>query len=143
MSDDSLKRKLRKNAKHAHHRELENAIEENGHHKNEPEAAAAALRREARDNTNWARVGGPFEFGLTPEGVAVDQGWAWRLERGSRSMRVWVEVAVGERRDLPLAAREAIRSRGASAVDAVLNLDNPPEVLRVDATGIHARDRTA
>jgi hypothetical protein len=143
MPDDPLKKKLRKNARLAHHRRLETLIEENGHHEQERKAFAAASRSQADNGARWARVGGPFAFGLTPDGVPVEQGWAWRLERGSRSMRVWVEVTIGDRRVLPLESSEAIRMRRASVVDAVLDLDKPPEVLRVDARGVHARDRTA
>jgi hypothetical protein len=40
--------------------------------------------------------------------------------------------------DLPAEARNAIRSRGATAVDAFLDEDNPPARLAVSTQGIEA-----
>jgi hypothetical protein len=36
-------------------------------------------------------------------------------------------------------ARNAIRSRGASAIDAFLHEDDPPERIYVSVEGVHAR----
>jgi hypothetical protein len=40
--------------------------------------------------------------------------------------------------DLPAEARNAIRSRGATAVDLYLNLDEPPTRIVVSRLGVHA-----
>jgi len=40
--------------------------------------------------------------------------------------------------DLPAEARNAIRSRGATAVDLYLNVDEPPTSIVVSLLGVHA-----
>jgi hypothetical protein len=52
---------------------------------------------------------------------------------------VHVEVACGSSlraTDLPAASRNAIRSRGATAVDSFLDKDEPPERLVVSRLGV-------
>jgi hypothetical protein len=92
--------------------------------------------------TKWTRVGESFEFKRNPDGVDIDLGWAWRVERAGFDRRyVRVEVAPGGLRapDLPSESQNAIRTRGASAVDTFLDYDEPPERLVVSTTGIRPR----
>jgi len=87
----------------------------------------------------WQRVGGPTPFGGTPDGVEV--GWSWSIKReGDEPRLVRVEVSGSPFRvtDLPAEARNAIRSRGATAVDAFLDREEPPTRIVVSTLGIHA-----
>jgi hypothetical protein len=79
-----------------------------------------------------------------PHGSDIDVGWSWRVEREDAWPRwIWVEVAGGRLHsaDLPAESREAIRTHGASAVDAVLDEDEPPPRLLVSSFGVRARER--
>jgi hypothetical protein len=78
-------------------------------------------------------------LGATIDGVASKIGWVWEIRRGSSEQRfVRVEAARGSSvvTDLPAEARNAIRSRGATAVDAYLYDDTPPERLLVSTDGL-------
>jgi len=89
----------------------------------------------------WQRVGVPTRFGGTPEGGEIEVGWSWSIKReGDEPRLVWVEVSGGPFRvtDLPAEARNAIRSRGATAVDAFLDRDEPPTGIVVSTLGVHA-----
>jgi hypothetical protein len=93
----------------------------------------------------WHRVGGAEEFGTTPDGSDIDIGWSWRVEReGAGHRYIWVEVAGGRLNsaELPDESCEAIRTRGASAVDAVLDEDEPPPRLLVSSFGVRPRERS-
>ena len=90
----------------------------------------------------WHRVGQAIRFGPSPDGVETELGWSWRISRDGvhRSVRVEVACALKLRpTDLPAESRNAIRSRGATAVDSVLNQDEPPERLVVSTLGVRAR----
>jgi len=90
----------------------------------------------------WTRVGESFEFKRNPDGTDIDLGWAWRVERDGFDRRyVRVEVTRGGLRapDLPSESRDAIRTRGASAVDPFLDDDEPPERLVVSTAGVRPR----
>jgi hypothetical protein len=68
-------------------------------------------------------------------------GWSWEIKReGPEHRHIRVEVVPGFRRvtDLPAEARNAIRSRGATAVDAFLDAENPPERVVVSTQGLQA-----
>lgn len=88
----------------------------------------------------WHRVGEASRFGPSPDGVTTEVGWLWRIARqGVEARHVRVEVVCGwslRPTDLPAASRNAIRSRGASAVDAFLDDDEPPERLVVSQLGV-------
>ena len=67
-------------------------------------------------------------------------GWGWEIVRAGeapRQVRVEVQLGAGSRvTDLPEAAKHAIRSRGATAVDAVLDQDDPPRWILVSIRGV-------
>jgi hypothetical protein len=71
-------------------------------------------------------------------------GWAWEIRRygGSepRSVRVGVDPGPFVLSDLPAAVRNAIHSRGATAVDAYLNDDEPPARIRLSLDGVQRTD---
>jgi hypothetical protein len=80
---------------------------------------------------SWYRVGPP----VTASGV----GWAWEIRRDAtepRSVRVEVDPDLFVVSELPAAVRNAIRSRGASAVDRFLNDAEPPARIRVSLEGV-------
>jgi hypothetical protein len=88
----------------------------------------------------WSRTGQAEAFGLTPGESAVEVGWVWEIRRGHDEPRfVRVEVTRGPFRvtDLPAEARNAIRSRGATAVDAYLDEEEPPARIVVSTLGVH------
>jgi hypothetical protein len=87
----------------------------------------------------WGRTGTPSTFGTDPEAPGSQVGWAWEIRRdGPEHRRVSVEVVPGEYRvtDLPAEARNAIRSRGATAVDAFLDTEDPPVRIVVSRHGL-------
>ena len=89
----------------------------------------------------WIRTGRASAFGRTPAGTEI--GWSWEIRReGDQPRLVRVEVTREPFRatDLPAEARNAIRSRGATAVDGFLHLDDPPERIIVSTDGVHARN---
>jgi hypothetical protein len=89
----------------------------------------------------WSRIGAASPFGTGPDDREVGVGWSWEIKReGSEHRRVRVEVSPGPYRvtDLPAEARNAIRSRGATAVDAFLETDDPPLRIVVSTQGLQA-----
>ena len=72
-------------------------------------------------------------------------GWSWRIAKDGvepRFVHVEVACAFGLRpTDLPAVSRNAIRSRGATAVDAFLGADEPPERLIVSRQGVTTPDQ--
>ena len=77
--------------------------------------------------TRWHRVGTATMF--APQAPGKNAGWEWRIRRdGNEERTVRVEVVSGFSRPTELSAesRQAIRTRGATAVDAFLHLDPPP-----------------
>ena len=83
--------------------------------------------RSALRVTRWQRVGTATLF--VPEAPGENGGWEWRIRReGNDERTVRVEVGSGFSRatDLSADSRQAIRTRGATAVDAFLHLDDPP-----------------
>ena len=85
----------------------------------------------------WRRVG---------EAVLLTQhdgqvGWSWEIRRDggdSREVRVAVIGAPFRVTDLPAEARNAIRSRGATAVDMFQFVEEPPELIEVSIQGVHS-----
>ncbi len=81
-------------------------------------------------------------FRDSPDGASVDIVWSWRVGRlGAGQRQVKVEVAGGclHSRDLPQESQEAIRTLGASAVDAFQDEDEPPHRLVVSSLGVRPR----
>jgi hypothetical protein len=90
----------------------------------------------------WYRVGTATVF--TPEAPGKNAGWEWRIRReGNEERKVRVEVVRGFTRptDLSAESRQAIRTRGATAVDAFLHLDNPP--ARIIVSSVLMQSETA
>lgn len=103
-----------------------------------------AGQRRAR---RWIRNGNASALGTRPDDVGSAVGWSWEIRRdGPEQRRVRVEVSPGPYRvtDLPAEARNAIRSRGASAVDAFLETNDPPVRIVVSTQGLepHYADPT-
>jgi hypothetical protein len=93
--------------------------------------------------TKWIRTGRAAAFGTTPAGTEIEIGWSWEIRReGDQPRLIRVEVTREPFRatDLPAEARNAIRSRGATAVDGFLHLDDPPDRITVSTDGVHARN---
>jgi hypothetical protein len=90
----------------------------------------------------WTRTGSPQAFRPTTDGTETEIGWTWEIRRPTNEQRI-VRVEVTRVpfvvTDLPEEARHAIRSRGATAVDAFLHKDDPPERIFVSRDGVHAR----
>ena len=87
----------------------------------------------------WFRTGAAAAFGPGPEHAGVEVGWSWVIKRENSEPRsVHVEVARGNYNVaiLPAEARNAIRSRGATAVDAYLDQDDPPARIVVSTHGV-------
>jgi hypothetical protein len=80
------------------------------------------------------------EFTQTPERYDIDVGWRFKLRREDELRHVRVLVARGALGPTPLPrqSRKAIASRGWTAVHDVLTLDDPPPILVVDQSGVHA-----
>src|SRR5262245_32389127 len=98
--------------------------------KDAPEVAArpAATPRATRV-VRWQRIGGATQFGGSPDARQPGVGWSWTFARpGDEQRLVQVRVSVGAYAvtDLPAETRNAIRSRGATAVDLYLDRDEPP-----------------
>jgi hypothetical protein len=87
----------------------------------------------------WNRVGTASAFGTRAEDGGSGVGWLWEIRRdGPDHRRIRVEVSPGPYRvtDLPAEARNAIRSRGATAVDSFLETDDPPDRIVVSTLGL-------
>jgi hypothetical protein len=105
-----------------------------------PERAEARTHRpRTRRGRRWSRTGTASPFGHQAQGSGTAVGWSWEIRRDGPEHRcVRVEVSPGPYRvtDLPAEARNAIRSRGATAVDAFLETDNPPVRIVVSIQGL-------
>jgi hypothetical protein len=76
----------------------------------------------------WRITGGPDPGPATGRDAV---GWMWTIERDDESRRLLVEVsgqamAVAEAAPLPPDTREARETQGRSAVESVLERDDPP-----------------
>ena len=91
--------------------------------------------------TLWQIMGGPREFrGTSAARAELDIEWLWTIRRGGVQDRVVsVEVAAGRLRysDLPVESWRAIETLGRSAVESVLDEENPPGRLRVSGSGVN------
>jgi hypothetical protein len=88
----------------------------------------------------WIRTGTATALDAPRDPAATLVGWRWEIVRAGetpRQVRVEVQVRAGSRvTDLPETAKHAIRSRGATAVDAVLDQDDPPALILVSMRGV-------
>jgi len=105
-----------------------------------PAAATHRPNKGLRGARRWTRTGTASAFGTTPpEEGSTGVGWSWVIRRdGPEQRRVQVEVSRGPYRvtDLPAESRNAIRSRGATAVDAFLEDEDPPVRIVVSTEGL-------
>jgi hypothetical protein len=86
----------------------------------------------------WYRAGSPASF------AADDVGWVWEIRRNGsepRSVQVVFDPDLFTARGVPSVVRHAIRSRGATAIDAFLNEDDPPARIRVSTEGVGREPR--
>jgi len=113
---------------------------------NDPaEADAAGIRLVLPDMsappTDWRIVAGPRQYHRTPEGSDIDVGWAWDIacDGGRRTIRV--EVAGGRLNmpGMPDDSRQAIATKGQSAIAPLLGDPDPPDRLLVTSDGIFSR----
>ena len=98
-------------------------------------------RVEPRRVRRWSRTGAAIPFRTGPDGLGGSVGWSWEIRRdGSEHRRIDVEVSPGPYlvTDLPAEARNAIRTRGATAVEAFLGENDPPVRIAVSTKGIEA-----
>jgi hypothetical protein len=88
--------------------------------------------------SRWQRIGSPVAFRPDADEPGGAVGWAWLIRREGDERSVRVEVVGGPFRvtDLPAESRNAIRSRGATAVDAYLVDDEPPDLIVVSTLGV-------
>jgi hypothetical protein len=88
----------------------------------------------------WRRVGGSSEFEQL-ESFDMDVGWAWTIERDAEQRTISVIVAGGRRgsRELPEESRRAIETRGRTAVEGVLDREDPPRYIIVSISGLSER----
>lgn len=87
----------------------------------------------------WKTIGGPREFRKTPDARDIDVGWAWDIERPDgerRLIRVYVAGGRAGMPGLPAEARRAISTRGRSAVESVLEREEPPAGFVVTSDGL-------
>jgi hypothetical protein len=77
-------------------------------------------------------------FGSTTADNGGAVGWSWLIRREGDERSVRVEIVGGPFRvtDLPAESRNAIRSRGATAVDSFLVGDEPPDLIVVSILGV-------
>ena len=104
-----------------------------------PPRAIRATRLGPRRARRWTRTGAAIAFGTGSGLSGATVGWSWEIRRDSAEKReIRVEVSPGPYRvtDLPAESRNAIRSRGATAVDSFLDEDDPPARLSVSTQGI-------
>lgn len=92
----------------------------------------------------WKIVGGPREFDRTEDGADIDVGWAWDIEPAEGGERRTVRVLVAGGRagssELPEECRRAVQTQGRSALQDVLDREDPPGRLMVSTGGIAERD---
>jgi len=88
----------------------------------------------------WRRVGGSHEFDQL-ESFDMDVGWGWTVERGGERRTISVIVAGGRRgsRELPEESRRAIETRGRTAIESVLDREDPPRYIIVSLSGLSER----
>jgi hypothetical protein len=87
----------------------------------------------------WVVRQGPRELVDQIETFDMDfPAWAYELEREGRRHMVTVVVAGGRMHSLQLAdaSRHAIATRGRTAVDRVLDRDEPPRFILVTSAGL-------
>ena len=74
------------------------------------------------------------------EGRDATVGWSFELERDGVRRVISVEVArtlaLADKNEAPLVVRQALTTRGSSAVMAVLDREVPPRRLRIETNGI-------
>ena len=88
---------------------------------------------------NWSRTAQPVAFVPAADSTETGIGWLWTIRRANEERSIRVEITGGPFRvtDLPAKAQNAIRSRGATAVDAYLHEDEPPTHIIVSTAGVH------
>ena len=85
----------------------------------------------------WKIISGARVFYDFP-GRSVEIGWARDVQQGDdqRTINVCVTKEADEATELPQESRDAIRSHGRSAVNAVLTDDDVPLIIDVTPTGL-------
>jgi hypothetical protein len=85
----------------------------------------------------WKIISGARVFYDFP-GRSVEIGWARDLQKGDdqRTVNVCVSKEAEEATELPQESRDAIRSHGRSAVNAILTEDDVPLIIDVTPTGL-------
>jgi bacterioferritin-associated ferredoxin len=101
----------------------------------EPSRVGQALRLRL---VSWKVVSGPREFRSTSRGHDMDIGWRYDVDKDGYGKSISVIVAGGRlgSPSLPEECLQAIRTKGRSAVNAVLERDHPPEIILVTTAGL-------
>jgi hypothetical protein len=88
----------------------------------------------------WHRIGAATVLTDRPPGA--NAGWEWCIRRNQNDDRVIRVEVLGDftrPTDLSEESRRAIRTRGASAIDAFLDLDDPPSLIVISHSLLHTR----
>ena len=96
--------------------------------------------RTTRAEHRWHRIGTATV--LSDRSSGANAGWEWCIRRSDnddRVIRVEVLADFSRPTDLSEQSRRAIRTRGASAIDAFLELDDPPSLIVVSHSLLHTR----
>lgn len=87
---------------------------------------------------SWRITGGPREYTSTSDGADIDVGWAWDIKREDESRVVRVDVAGGRLHstDLSSESQDAVRTRGRTALEPMLDRIEPPTRILITSAGI-------
>lgn len=84
----------------------------------------------------WKRTSGPHAVDQFPR-YDMARGWEYTIQRDEEGRTVSVVVSRGISADaMPVDATAAYQTRGRSAVDAVLDQDDPPRYLVITDSGV-------
>lgn len=83
----------------------------------------------------WTITAGPLDHA---EPGVDGRGWLWEIQRGDEARRVFIEVsgtALASTKGLARDTKFAIATRGASLIDELLELEDPPRLIKCSTAG--------
>jgi hypothetical protein len=86
----------------------------------------------------WRITNGPRQYG-PDNGSDSAIGWKWEIERNGERRTIKVEKSEDAAAYPSIAeeARLAIQTRGRSAIETILDADDPPPLLIISDHGVH------
>lgn len=85
----------------------------------------------------WLRVSGPRAFLDSADVADFEYGWAYEIERERERRPIGVYITSGLTvRNVPEECVRAIRTDGRSAIEAVLDRDQPPRYIELAQDGV-------